>query len=200
MYLLIIPSFFCGWINAAPTESDCFVRELAAPAGHDDLRIYRNRRPCFSAPFPSWPLTIALCTYIVPVLMRLFGRVDVAKLLNCCRSRITPHERRATLFNYRQAASSTLLHPAACTTLLEAVRAWLRLCRAAVSVFHFLFAFIASPRYLIHEVAHPHCSNHHGESSSFPCPIVSTRTASASTPSNRLDAASASRRRGEFPS
>lgn len=111
-------------------------------------------------------MTIALCTYIVLVLMRLFGRV----VLNCCRSRITPHERRATLFNYRQAASSTLLHPAACTILLEAVRAWLQLCRAAASVFRFLFTFIASPRYLIHEVAHPHCSNHHGESSLFPCP------------------------------
>ena len=110
MYLLIIPSLFCGWINAAPTESDCFVRELAAPAGHDDLRIYRNRRPCFSAPFPSWPLTIA---YIVPVLMRLVGRVDVAKLLQVPDS--TPHERRATLFNHRQAASLFR------STILEAV-------------------------------------------------------------------------------
>ena len=131
-------STYGGWINAASTESDCFVQKLAAPASHDDLRIQRSRRPCFSAPwsFPSWPLTTALLN-LVPVLMCLFGRVDVAKLLNCCRSRITPHECRATPFDHRQAASSTLLYPAACTILLEAVRAWLRLCRAAASVFRF---------------------------------------------------------------
>ena len=38
-------STYGGWISAASTESDCFVQKLAAPAGHDDLRIQRSRRP-----------------------------------------------------------------------------------------------------------------------------------------------------------
>jgi len=133
------------------------IQEAVDPASahHGPSRVGHGQLPC--APSAG-----------VDALVWPGGRCQVAELLQV--PDLTPHERRATLFNHRQAASSTLLHPAACTILLGAVRAWLRLCRTAASVFRFLFAFIASPRCLIHEVAHPHCSNHHGECSSFPCP------------------------------
>lgn len=77
-------STYGGWINAASTESDCLVQKLAAPAAYTEKPSTLLQRTLV---VPE--LAIDNCfVNLVPVLIRLFDRVDVAKLLDCCRSRI----------------------------------------------------------------------------------------------------------------